>query len=171
MQQGTWTLLAGGRRTIPTFRFPEAGALAFSRAVRHSEWRSRDPGVERAFADMDASRIREVIEPAVTRLGEEGGWLETGEVESVLAAAGLALPPAACHRRSRARWRPRPRSAVRWCSRWWLLRRSTSPMSAVSCSTSKETEAVAEGFPTGLGVQSQTGGVLVQEMVGEVMKS
>jgi acyl-CoA synthetase (NDP forming) len=92
MQHGTSTLLAGGRRTIPTFRFPEAGALALSRAVRHSEWRSRDPGVERAFADMDTTLIRGVVEPAVERLGEEGGWLETDEVEALLAAAGLALP-------------------------------------------------------------------------------
>jgi acetyl coenzyme A synthetase (ADP forming)-like protein len=93
MQQGTSTLLAGGRRTIPTFRFPEAGALALSRAVRHSEWRSRDPGVEIGFADMDTMRIREVVEPAVERFAEgDGGWLETGEVESILSAAGLALP-------------------------------------------------------------------------------
>ena len=92
MQQGTSRLLAGGRRTIPTFRFPEAGALALSRAVRHGEWRSRDPGVERAFADIDSSRIRTVIETATTRLGEDGGWLEPVEVESILAAAGLALP-------------------------------------------------------------------------------
>ncbi len=92
MQQGTSALLAGARRTIPTFRFPEAGALALSKAVRHSEWRARDPGVERAFADIDTTRIRGVVEPAVERLGEEGGWLETGEVETVLAAAGLALP-------------------------------------------------------------------------------
>ena len=92
MQQGTSTLLAGGRRTIPTFRFPEAGALALSRAVRHSEWRARDPGVEQAFADMDTSRIRAAVTPALTRLGDEGGWLENDEVEALLAAAGLALP-------------------------------------------------------------------------------
>ena len=92
MQQGTSTLLAGGRRTIPTFRFPEAGALALSKAVRLSEWRARDPGVERAFADIDTTRIRQVVEPAVSRLGEEGGWLETVEIVEVLAAAGLRLP-------------------------------------------------------------------------------
>jgi hypothetical protein len=92
MQQGTSTLLAGGRRTIPTFRFPEAGAFALSKAVRHSEWRSRDPGVERAYADIDVTRIRETVEPALLRLGNEGGWLQPEEVEAVLAAAGLALP-------------------------------------------------------------------------------
>jgi acetyl coenzyme A synthetase (ADP forming)-like protein len=92
MQQATSKLMAGGRRTIPAFRFPEAGALALSKAVRHSEWRARDPGVERAFADIDTTRIRQAIEPAVARLGEEGGWLETVEVEGVLAAAGLPLP-------------------------------------------------------------------------------
>ena len=92
MQQATSTLLAAGRRTIPTFRFPEAGALALSKAVRHSEWRARDPGVERAFADIDTTRIRQVVEPAVARLGEEGGWLETAEVEKLLAATSLPLP-------------------------------------------------------------------------------
>jgi acyl-CoA synthetase (NDP forming) len=41
---------------------------------------------------MDTTLIRGVVEPAVERLGEEGGWLETDEVEALLAAAGLALP-------------------------------------------------------------------------------
>ena len=103
MQQGTSTLLAGGTRTIPTFRFPEAGALALSRAIRHSEWRSRDPGVERAFADMDTTRIRGVVEPAVERLGDEGGWLETDEVESLLAAAGLGSTAQSVGNRRRER--------------------------------------------------------------------
>jgi acyl-CoA synthetase (NDP forming) len=85
-------LLQSGEKTIPTYRFPEAAALALSRAVRYSEWRARDPGEERAFADLDGHAAGAVTEAALERMGEEGGWLEPGEVESVLTAAGLRLP-------------------------------------------------------------------------------
>lgn len=85
-------LLRSGRKTIPTYRFPETAALALSRAVRYSEWRARDPGVEKAFADLDGAAAEDVTEAALERLGDEGGWLEPEEVESVLTAAGLRLP-------------------------------------------------------------------------------
>jgi acetyl coenzyme A synthetase (ADP forming)-like protein len=85
-------LLRSGRKTIPTYRFPEAAALALSRAVRYSEWRSRDPGIEREFTDLSADKARGVTDAALERMGDEGGWLEPEEVEAVLAAAGLRLP-------------------------------------------------------------------------------
>ena len=85
-------LLRSGRKTIPTYRFPEAAALALSRAVRYSEWRSRDPGIEREFTDLSADKARGVTEAALERMGDDGGWLEPEEVETVLAAAGLRLP-------------------------------------------------------------------------------
>lgn len=91
MSQNSSTLSGGGRR-IPTFGFPEAASLALSRAVRHSEWRARDPGVEVAFADIDPIRARSVVEAALERMKEEGGWLDPAEVEQLLAAAGLSLP-------------------------------------------------------------------------------
>ena len=94
MQQGSSSLLAEEGRTIPTFRFPEAAALALSKAVRHSEWRARDPGVERSFADLDTARIRGVVTSALERMNAEGGWLGPDEVGEVLAAAGLPLPGA-----------------------------------------------------------------------------
>jgi acetyl coenzyme A synthetase (ADP forming)-like protein len=95
MQQGASALLTGEGRTIPAFRFPEAGALALAKAVRHSEWRSRDPGIERSFADLDTIRIRAVASAALDRLGTDGGWLTPDEVVEVLAAAGLPLPGSA----------------------------------------------------------------------------
>jgi acetyl coenzyme A synthetase (ADP forming)-like protein len=85
-------LLRSGRKTIPTYRFPEAAALALSRAVRYSEWRSRDPGIEREFTDLSADKARGVTEAALQRMGDEGGWLQPEEVETVLTAAGLTLP-------------------------------------------------------------------------------
>jgi acetyl coenzyme A synthetase (ADP forming)-like protein len=91
MSQQTSTLSGGGRR-IPTFRFPEAAALSLSRAVRYGEWRVRDPGAEVTFADLDRARLRTVVEHALERMGDEGGWLEPQEVDEILDAAGLPLP-------------------------------------------------------------------------------
>ncbi|MDP3983673.1 MAG: GNAT family N-acetyltransferase [Acidimicrobiia bacterium] len=88
-------LLRSGRRTIPTYRFPEAAALALSRAVRYSEWRGRDPGVEPDFTDLNGERARQVAGVALERMGDEGGWLAPEEVEAILAAAGLPLPVSA----------------------------------------------------------------------------
>jgi acetyl coenzyme A synthetase (ADP forming)-like protein len=61
--------LSGGGRRIPTFRFPEAAAMALSSAVRYGEWRARDPGAEVEFADLDRVRMRTVVEHALERMG------------------------------------------------------------------------------------------------------
>ncbi|HKX75093.1 MAG TPA: GNAT family N-acetyltransferase [Acidimicrobiia bacterium] len=85
-------LLRSGRKTIPTYRFPEAAALALSRAVRYSEWRARDPGQVPHFPDFEMEQARGVASSALSRLGEEGGWVEPEEVEAILRAANLPLP-------------------------------------------------------------------------------
>jgi acetyl coenzyme A synthetase (ADP forming)-like protein len=85
-------LLRSGRKTIPTYRFPEAAALALARAVRYSEWRSRDPGTEPFFADLDGQQARAIALSGLDRMGPEGGWLEPEEVEAVLTATGLPVP-------------------------------------------------------------------------------
>lgn len=94
MQEGAGQALAGaeGVRSIPTYTFPEAAALALSRAVSHGEWRQRDPGTELALGDDAVAGIRAVIDAAVDRLGPEGGWLQPGEVDTCLRSAGLAVP-------------------------------------------------------------------------------
>jgi len=166
MQQGTSTLLAGGQRTIPTFRFPEAGAHALARAVRHSEWRSRDPGVERAFADMESPRIREVVEPAVSRLGEEGGWLQPEEVDTLLAASGLALP--------RSRLVTDEHSAVEAAEEVGgpVVLKVLAPSALHKSDVGgvlldlEGSAAVAEGFRRVWSSVPDPEGVLVQEMVG-----
>jgi len=94
MQEGAGQALAGseGGRSIPTFGFPEAAALALSRAVAHGEWRRRVPGTEITLDAEPANSIRQVVDRALHRLGEEGGWLESDEVDACLTAAGLRTP-------------------------------------------------------------------------------
>ena len=58
MQTGEAAHFLGGSdggRAVPTYLFPESAALALARAVRHGEWRRRDPGVE-AKLDPEARR-------------------------------------------------------------------------------------------------------------------
>ncbi|MEA1903910.1 MAG: bifunctional GNAT family N-acetyltransferase/acetate--CoA ligase family protein [Actinomycetota bacterium] len=85
----------GGARSIPTYLFPEAAALALARAVRYGKWRQRDPGVE-ARLDEDAEEtIRPIVERVLERLGSDGGWLDPEEVDACLRAAGLWTPETA----------------------------------------------------------------------------
>lgn len=83
---------ADGKRSIPTYTFPEPAAHALARAVRHGEWRQRDPGTEFRLDEETANKIREVVDPAVERLGDEGGWLDPDEIDACLTAAGVRTP-------------------------------------------------------------------------------
>ena len=83
---------AADHRTIPTYTFPEAAAHALARAVRHGEWRQRDPGEPMELDEEVVERVRDVVEPALDRLGGEGGWLEAEEIDRLLTVAGLRTP-------------------------------------------------------------------------------
>nr|MDP9494793.1 acetate--CoA ligase family protein [Actinomycetota bacterium] len=89
--------LAGGegRRAIPTYMFPEAAALALSRAVGHGVWRLRDPGVEVHLEPDHEIAIRAIIDPAVEKVSATGGWLDPEHVDAILEAAGLRVPKSA----------------------------------------------------------------------------
>ena len=92
--QGAGDLLAGGpqRRSIPTYTFPEAAALALARAVRHGEWRQRDTGRALELDEETFEAIRDVVDPALQRLGPSGGWLDPSEVDHCLRLAGVRTP-------------------------------------------------------------------------------
>jgi acetyl coenzyme A synthetase (ADP forming)-like protein len=77
---------------IPTYVFPEAAAIALSRAARYGEWLSRPEGTVPILAGIDPAAAHRVVAAAVERLGADGGWLEPGEVDEVLAAFGIRLP-------------------------------------------------------------------------------
>lgn len=91
---GAGYTLAGedGARTIPSYMFPEDGAVALGRAVRHGRWRQRDPGEELELDDASVYEIRATTDRALKRFDEEGGWLDPEEINRVLAAADLRTP-------------------------------------------------------------------------------
>jgi acetyl coenzyme A synthetase (ADP forming)-like protein len=86
--------LAGGNgsRAIPTYLFPESAALALTRAVRHGQWRRRDPGIEVMPAPGEEEEIRAIVDQALKGLPAEGGWLDPDTVGALLVAAGLRVP-------------------------------------------------------------------------------
>jgi acetyltransferase len=50
--------------------------------------------VEVRLEPEQVEEIRAIVEPALARLGEEGGWLAPGEVDACLRSAGLRIPVA-----------------------------------------------------------------------------
>jgi acyl-CoA synthetase (NDP forming) len=161
----TVTVLTGGGKQIPTYRFPEAAAQALSRAVRHSEWRARDPGAEVKFADFDDQSIRKVIDEALARMGEEGGWLEPPEVEQLLGGAGLRLPRSEVVHDADAA--VRAASAIDGPVVLKVLSPSAlhkSDVGGVLLNVMGE-QAVREGFGRAYAAVPDPQGVLVQEMV------
>jgi len=85
-------LLSDDRVKIPSYRFPEAAAVALSRVVRHGEWLAKPEGTVPVFDDVKPEAAREVAQKALDRLGDSGGWLEPEEVGEILSAFGLCLP-------------------------------------------------------------------------------
>ncbi|HEX6145810.1 MAG TPA: GNAT family N-acetyltransferase [Acidimicrobiia bacterium] len=86
--------LAGGdgARAIPTYMFPESAALALTRAVRHGQWRQRDPGHEVPVDPEVAAQLRSLVEGALQDLPAEGGWLDPDLVGAILETVGLRVP-------------------------------------------------------------------------------
>jgi len=73
---------------FPSYAFPEAGAIALSRAVRYGRWLARGPGSRPALPDVDTVAARE----ALAASGVTDGWLPPETVRAVLAAYGIASP-------------------------------------------------------------------------------
>jgi acetate---CoA ligase (ADP-forming) len=95
MQTGEAAHFLGGSdggRAVPTYLFPESAALALARAVRHGEWRRRDPGVEARLHPEVEAEIRILIDEALKTVPADGGWLDPDVVDSILEKAGLRVP-------------------------------------------------------------------------------
>ncbi len=86
-------LLADDQIQIPTYEFPEAAALALARVVEYGEWLAKPEGKIPEFDDVHPDEARRVAQEALARLGDEGGWLEPDEVDKILCAFGMCLPP------------------------------------------------------------------------------
>jgi acetyl coenzyme A synthetase (ADP forming)-like protein len=92
--------LAGGegRRSIPTYMFPEAAAHALARAAAHGVWRLRDPGIEVRLEAEQEGAIRAIIDSALEKVSATGAWMDPEDVDAVLTAAGLRVPKSAVAR-------------------------------------------------------------------------
>ncbi len=84
--------LATGERRVPTYPFPEQAARALAKAIDYAEWRARPDGEIVEFDDVTPEKARTVVNAALARLGDEGGWLEPEEVAAVLGAYGIRQP-------------------------------------------------------------------------------
>ncbi|HEU4320180.1 MAG TPA: GNAT family N-acetyltransferase [Acidimicrobiia bacterium] len=161
------TSLAGGEqsRSIPTYTFPEAAGYALARAVRHGEWRGRDPGTEVHLDEEATRRVREVVESALTRLGDEGGWLDPEEIDECLLIAGLRTPVtrvAATVEEARSAAAEIPGPVVLKVISEDALHKSD--VGGVLLDVVGD-EAVTAGFDQVTSVVASNDGVLVQEMI------
>ncbi|MGA7615506.1 MAG: acetate--CoA ligase family protein [Thermoanaerobaculia bacterium] len=74
---------------IPSYAFPEAAALALSRAVRHGEWLSIPPGEHRVF-EVDLDRARRLVTPE-GGASAAGTWLGSDRAGDLLTAYGVPI--------------------------------------------------------------------------------
>ncbi|HKB81031.1 MAG TPA: acetate--CoA ligase family protein, partial [Thermoanaerobaculia bacterium] len=76
--------------SVPSFPFPERAVAALASAAKYAEWRRSPVGNVIRFADIDAPALRSVIDEKIVR---GGGWLDAGEVRTLLCAAGIHVVP------------------------------------------------------------------------------
>jgi acyl-CoA synthetase (NDP forming)/GNAT superfamily N-acetyltransferase len=79
---------ADGR--IPTFADPAAAATALAHAVTRSTWLRHPRGVPMPDIDGDLPRARELVTRFLADF-PEGGWLEPGDVQTLIQAFGLPV--------------------------------------------------------------------------------
>ena len=72
---------------FPSYAFPEAAALALSRAVRYGRWLAQPPGRIPELPGLDADAARTAL-----RRAPPGSWLSAADVRRVLSAYGIRAP-------------------------------------------------------------------------------
>ncbi len=76
--------------SVPSYASPERAVRALARAVRHSLWRQRDPGVIRAFDDIDLPAARAVVTDLLAA-SPRGRDLDVDESRRLLSCLGIEL--------------------------------------------------------------------------------
>jgi acetyl coenzyme A synthetase (ADP forming)-like protein len=149
---------------IPEYSFPEPAARALARATRYGEWRRHPEGTVVDFADVDQLAAQAVLDAALERLGDEGGWLEPEEAEAVLGAYGIV------HARSAVA--TSAAEARAFAEEWGgtvvlkVIAPSVLHKSDVGgIALDVAPEGVEEAFDRVIGVADDATGVLVQEFV------
>ena len=73
---------------IPSYAFPETGAIALARAARYREWRERPETTAPRFEDVRKDEAAAVIAKALCR---GHGWLTAEEIAVLMSCYGLPL--------------------------------------------------------------------------------
>jgi acetyl coenzyme A synthetase (ADP forming)-like protein len=77
-------------RPVPSFVFPESAAAALARAVHYGEWRRAPEGEVPAFADIDVSRLRALVDGFLER---SEGWAPPALAYDLLKSTGIGVVP------------------------------------------------------------------------------
>jgi acetyl coenzyme A synthetase (ADP forming)-like protein len=77
------------RRSIPSFTFPEAAAVALSRAASHAEWRRRPEGTVPDLAGIDRGRAHALVTTALE--DAEDVWLAPEVATDLCRAFGIPV--------------------------------------------------------------------------------
>ena len=89
---GVPDLLRGGdgRRTIPSFAFPEAAAHALGRVADLADWRRRPPGSVPNLSDIDVRGARSLVSSVLSAHADaDGVWLEPPDAALLLGCFGI----------------------------------------------------------------------------------
>lgn len=79
---------------VPSYPFPEAAAIALSRALEYRLWLDKPEGALRTFSDVDVALARSVVQaPVAQTSGQRERWLSPEEVSALLGAYRLPLCP------------------------------------------------------------------------------
>ena len=92
MSEGdTQALLALPEETIPAYAFPETPARVLGKCATYSEWKSSPPGVVSTSVSAGVQSARRVVDRFIAQTGS--GWLPAADVETILEAFGVPMPP------------------------------------------------------------------------------
>ena len=73
---------------VPSFPFPERAVAALAHAAKYAEWRRKPMGLVAEFNDIDASKLRAIVDK---NIADGGGWLDPIDTHDLLAAAGIPV--------------------------------------------------------------------------------
>jgi acetyl coenzyme A synthetase (ADP forming)-like protein len=84
-----------GRRTIPSYTFPESAAYALGRAADLADWRARPSGHVPPFDDDDVGAARAEVTRALDAAADASAavWLDPTAAASVLSSFGIPIAP------------------------------------------------------------------------------
>ncbi|MCK5689868.1 acetate--CoA ligase family protein [Myxococcota bacterium] len=78
---------------LPSYAFPEAAALALSRATRYGEWLATEPDTTIVPTNIDRDEAQKVMAEVKASLHEGQTWMDSPEVSRLLLAYGIPANP------------------------------------------------------------------------------